>query len=242
MFFYRSLQAFLCVGYFTCASAIAGIYLDNSRIIFSSADTTQGQTIGISNSASSASPYLVKAQVLGDIQGTQTQTPFSVTPSLFRLEKGMKNQLRILKTGQTPLPKDRESVFYLRVIALPAGVDSDNPPKSEVGGAVIVSTGSVIKLFYRPQGLPISQQQAMSALQFSRQGSVLNVKNSSPYFITLSSLTVGEYKVPMSVQTQNTLIPPFGEMHYPNVNIGGNVTWRAINDYGGTEEFHGVVQ
>ncbi|ENY6786358.1 MULTISPECIES: fimbrial biogenesis chaperone [Providencia] len=216
--------------------------MDSSRLIFSAADQANGQSIGVSSSAKSPAPYLVKAQVLGDVRGDKTDTPFSVTPSLFRLEPGGTNQLRILKTGNQALAKDKESLFYLRVIALPAGQGSELAPKTEVGGAVTVSTGSVIKLFYRPVGLSQTQQQAMAGLQFTQQGQTLRVANPSPYYVTLTSLTVGGKAVAVSARQQNTMIAPFSQMTYPSTGTSGNVTWQAINDFGGVEKFNGKIQ
>ena len=242
MCIYRLLKVAFISLWFVCTSAMAGISLDSTRIIFSAADVANGQSIGVSSSAQSSTPYLVKAQVLGDVKGTQIQTPFSVTPSLFRLEPGATNQLRILKTSNQTLAQDKESLFYFRVMALPAGQGNELTPKAELGGAITVSTGSVIKLFYRPAGLSMTQQQGMASLQFSRQGSVLRVTNPSPYFVTLTSLTVGGKSIPISARQQNTMIAPLGEMTYSAANAVGKVTWQAINDYGGTEVFNGIIQ
>lgn len=225
-----------------CMSAIAGISLDSTRLIFSASDLANGLLIGVSSSVQSPSPYLVKAQVLGDARGDKTDTPFSVTPSLFRLEPSGSNQLRILKTGNQALAKDKESLFYLRVIALPAGHGSELSAKTEVGGAVTVSTGSVIKLFYPPAGLSQTQQQAMAALKFTLQGNSLRVANSSPYYVTLTSLTVGGKAAAVSVRKQNTMIAPFSHMKYFSPSTVGNVSWKAINDFGGVEKFNGKIQ
>lgn len=242
MSIYRTVCAGLASSLLFSVSALAGISLDSTRIVFLASNATQGQSIGVTSSLQSTTPYLVKAQVLGDVQGTQTQTPFSVTPSLFRLEPGSTNQLRILKTGEQTLSRDKESVFYLRVMALPAGQNGNDASKTELGGAITVSTGSVVKLFYRPTGLSMTQQQAMGSLRFSRKGTVLRITNPSPYFVTLSSVTIGGKAIPMSVREQNTMIAPFGEMDYSGVNTSGKVTWQAINDFGGKDVFYGVVQ
>lgn len=220
---------------------LAGISVDSSRIIFQESDDQKGQSIGVTSSTQSTSPFLVKAQVLGDVKGTQAQTPFSVTPALFRLEPGTTNQLKILKTGNQLLPKNKESIFYLRVMALPAGKENDLNSRNEVGGAITVSVGSVVKLFYRPEGLSMTQQQAMASLRFSRQGNSLQVTNPSPYYITLASLSVNGKPVAISPGQQNTMIAPFATMTYSGVNAIGKVTWQAINDFGAKEAFDGTL-
>lgn len=226
---------------FISTHAMAGIALDSTRIVFNESDIKSGKSIGLTNSGSSA-PYLVKAQVLNDVQGQNANTPFVVTPSLFRLEPSATNQIRIMKATEQLLPKDKESVFYLRVMATPAGELETADAQRELGGAIRVSTGNIIKFFYRPSGLPMTHTQAMGGLYFSRQGNELKVDNPSPYFVTLSSLKVNGKAVPLSVQKQNTMISPRGYQTYTIANPSGNVIWKAINDYGGTEVFHGVVQ
>ncbi|MEX9948843.1 fimbrial biogenesis chaperone [Providencia sp. wls1914] len=241
MTFYRSLLTG-SLGLFFTVSAMAGISLDSSRIVFHAADREQGQAISVTSSGQSTVPYLVKAQILGDVQGTKTQNIFSVTPSLFRLEPDSSNQLRVLQTGNASFAQDRESIFYLRVIALPSQARSENTKSSNVGGSITVSSGSVIKLFYRPDGLAMTQQKAMGSLSFSQQGQKLKVSNSTPYYISLSSLTVGGKRVAMSQSQQNTMIAPFSYLTYQAAPTSGKVTWGAINDYGVVEVFHGVVQ
>ncbi|WP_306297295.1 fimbrial biogenesis chaperone [Morganella morganii] len=79
------------------ATSVAGIAIDSTRIIFQAADDTTGKSVGITSSSGSLTPYLIKAQILKTPAGEQADTPFLVTPSLFRLEPGSTNQIRIMK-------------------------------------------------------------------------------------------------------------------------------------------------
>lgn len=79
------------------ATSVAGIAIDSTRIIFQAADDTTGKSVGITSSSGSLTPYLIKAQILKTPAGEQADTPFLVTPSLFRLEPGSTNQVRIMK-------------------------------------------------------------------------------------------------------------------------------------------------
>ena len=223
------------------ATSVAGIAIDSTRVIFQSTDDTTGKSVGITSSSGSLTPYLIKAQILKTPAGDPADTPFLVTPSLFRLEPGSTNQVRIMKKNAV-LPQDRESVFYLRAIATPAGEKNDAQQESHIGGTVQVSSGNIIKLFYRPAGLKMKPQQAMQSLQFSATGSGLKVTNSSPYHVTLNSLTVGGHKVPLSIKAGNTMLAPMSSNTYPGASHQGNVEWKAINDYGGTEVFHGDIR
>lgn len=222
-------------------SVFAGISLDATRLVFHGNKSQRGAGIGVTSSASSASPYLVKARVVTTPDGGNTDTPFVVSPSLFRLEPGTTNQLLImLRRGG--LPQDRESVYYLQVIAQAAGKNNEADKPQALGGAVILSSNTVIKLFYRPAGLSVSPQKAMADLQFSRKGQQLYAYNPSPYFITLSSLNAGGQTVPLSAAKQNAMLAPFSGQMYAVSTPAGKVTWKAINDYGGTEVFRGELR
>lgn len=224
------------------ATSVAGIAIDSTRIIFQATDDTTGKSVGITSFSGSLTPYLIKAQILKTPTGNeQADAPFLVTPSLFRLEPGSTNQVRIMKKNST-LPQDRESVFYLRAIATPAGEKNDTQQENNIGGTVQVSSGNIIKLFYRPAGLKMQPEQAMQSLQFSAAGNGLKITNPSPYHITLNSLTVGGHKVPMSIKAGNTMIAPMSSNIYPGAPHQGSAEWKAINDYGGTEVFHGQIR
>lgn len=223
------------------ASCWAGIALDATRIIFSSADDTSGQSVGIISSSDSLTPYLIRAQVLATPYSDEGNTPFLITPSLFRLEPGATNQIRIMKRNVS-LPQDKESVFYLRAIAIPTSDKAQTESKNNIGGNVQISTGSVIKLFYRPANLAMPQQQAMSSLIFTRAENGVTVYNPSPYYITLNSLKIANKVIPISVKRGNTLIAPMSRHTYSLAPQQGTVEWTAINDYGGMGVFHGKVQ
>ncbi|HGN1706723.1 TPA: molecular chaperone [Providencia rettgeri] len=226
---------------FVSATSVAGIAIDSTRVIFQASNNKTGVSVGIASSSNSQTPYLIKAQVLKTPSGVQTDVPFLVTPSLFRLEPGNTNQVRIMKKNMA-LPQDKESVFYLRAIATPSGEKNNGQQDNNIGGTIQISTANIIKLFYRPAGLKMEPQQAMQSLQFSADGNGLKVTNASPYYVTLNSLTVGGRKVPMSVSAGNTMISPMSSNVYPGAPHQGSVEWEAINDYGGTEVFHGQIR
>ncbi|WGZ55773.1 molecular chaperone [Providencia alcalifaciens] len=222
------------------ASSLAGVAIDATRIIFSVSDNTTGKSVGITSSSQSATPYLIKAQILQTPYGDNGETPFVVTPSLFRLEPGSTNQVRIMKKNGA-LPQNKESVFYFRTVAMPTSEKGLNTPQNNIDGAVQVSTGNVIKLFYRPDNLGMTQPQAMKSLTFSSVNNGVKVTNPSPYYITLDSLKIANKSVPLSATAGNNMIAPFGSVTYSHVQRQGTVEWKAINDYGGKDEFHAQI-
>lgn len=223
-------------------SSSAGVTLAATRLVIS--DNRDGGggsgSIGVQSSASSIRPYLVRSQVSSDIEGKETQVPFVVSPALFRLEPGNTNQVRVVKTGGA-LPSDKESLFYLNVAALPASPTSTQTEFSAPEGALNVATGNIIKVFYRPNKLPVTQKEAMGQLQFTAVGRQLKVTNPTPYYITLGSLTVNDKPVNIRKSREQNMIAPYGSTLFAEAPLTGSIRWQTINDYGGREDFYGSV-
>lgn len=180
-------------------------------------------------------PYLVQTGI-SQAQDKQTPAPFTATPPLFRLEPKSVNQIRIaLHDGQ--LPRDRESVFYLRASAIPASATPNGAQQqTNVQGSAQFGVGNIIKLFYRPSGLPATSADAQKNLQFMRVPGGIKVSNPSPYFVSFATLKVGEQKFTLSTP-EALMIAPFGNHTYPASVIKGNVRWQTINDAGGLDAF-----
>lgn len=224
------------------ASSFAGVSLTATRVIVAEHSENQSAsgTIGVRSDEASPRPYLVKAEVFSNIEGHQDNSPFVLSPSLFRLEPGNTNQVRVIKKGGA-LPANKESLFYLRVAALPATSNPSQTVFSAPEGVLNVATGNIIKLFYRPNGLPISQKEAMAQLKFTAVGNQLKVANPSPYYITIGSLEVNGKEVNIRKVHGQNMIAPFEETIFSSPQINGKVYWQAINDYGGWEGFHGAI-
>ncbi|HCF8375551.1 TPA: fimbria/pilus periplasmic chaperone, partial [Klebsiella pneumoniae] len=143
---------------FAVAPEASGISLSQFRIIYPGADT-KGVTWSLTNNTDRA--WLIQSWMRPvdfttglpmpetESSASSAKIPFLVTPPLKRVDAGEGMTLRIRLT-ELSLPKDRESVFYLSVKAIPAITDSD----SASNGKLVVAVVNNIKLFYRPEGLP----------------------------------------------------------------------------------------
>lgn len=197
-----------------------GVSLGQTRIIFSAAD--KAQTLTVSNSGARA--YLIQSRVQNGLDDT-TPAPFIVTPPLFSLPGDSRQLLRILPQGAA-LPSDRESLFYLSVSAIPA-------QEKPVTAADRLSVGVrfVLKLFYRPQGLP-----AMDAclLKFSHSAHGVQVTNSSAYFQTLGMLTINGHT--LALDQQPTMVSPRGSILLAVDGPLYNLSWQTVTDHGGLSQ------
>ncbi|HHR6452801.1 TPA: fimbrial biogenesis chaperone [Providencia alcalifaciens] len=104
-------------------------------------------------------------------------------------------------------------------------------------GDVKIALESVIKVFYRPKNLPLTVEQAHSSLLFEETANGINVVNPSPYYITLSSLSVGGQAVALNPDLNNTMIAPFASINYSLSVKKGKKVWAVINDLGGRSEY-----
>jgi fimbrial chaperone protein len=199
------------------AQAAGGIALGATRVIYP-ADAKQ-TALSITNS-NAQERYLINAWI--ENNNGQKEKSFVVTPPLFVSEANSENTLRIIYAGQS-LPADRESLFWMNVKAIPS-VNKENASGKNVLQLAILSR---IKLFVRPNNLPVQPSDALSQLTFARSGDQLNVANTSPYYITLVNLNIAGKKL------ENLMVAPKsrGQVAIP-AGAQGQLSWQSVNDYG----------
>ncbi|MDG6894736.1 fimbrial biogenesis chaperone [Volucribacter amazonae] len=210
----------------------ANIVVTGTRIIY----PAEQKNITVQLTNVDKSPSLVQAWIdNGDPQAApdQIKTPFVITPPITRVDGNKGQSLRITYTGE-PLPQDRESVFYFNILDIPPKPSAN----SGVDNYLQIAIRSRLKLFYRPQNLPISVDEAYKQVQWhiERQGNktFLVANNQTPYFITYSELAVeqnGGRKVSVK---EADMLAPFSQQKFElagNVSQG-TVAWTVINDYG----------
>lgn len=210
------------------AKGTGGIALGATRVIY---PALAKQTSIALNNSDAKNRYLVNAWV-ENINGQKEKT-FVVTPPLFVSEPKSENTLRIIYAGP-PLPNDRETVFWLNVKSIPS-VDKQSIEGKNVLQLAILSR---IKLFVRPESLPIQPEEALKHVRFKLSGGTLNITNPSPYYISMVNLTVGGKKL------ANTMVPPMDSAQaVVPAGASGSISFQAVNDYGSlTPLQNGVTQ
>ncbi|AHG18375.2 hypothetical protein Z042_00965 [Chania multitudinisentens RB-25] len=199
------------------AAANGGISLGQTRVIFSAAD--KAQTVKVKNT--DGQTYLIQSKVL-PASGKSGGTPFIVIPPLFALHAESQQLLRIVSQGGE-FPSDRESLFYLEVLAIPTLAGKEK-------AAVQVSMGLrfVLKMFYRPAGLNVAP--AACRLQMLAHPDGVRIKNPTPYYQTLGRLVVNNTSVNLHISP--SMLAPLSEQIY---SLGGRATraeWQTLTDYG----------
>lgn len=178
--------------------------------------------------------YLIQSRVTRSVHDNQADTNFIVTPPLFRLEQGARNELRISVVNGRAMPADRESLYYLKV----TGIPSTNPLSRKgstgyVSGArLLIGTGNVIKLFYRPSGLGKPDDHLGERLQFTRVPGGVQVTNPTPWYVNFSTLAVDRHPV-MFDDSHPSVLPPFGKQVVGTKSeLKKQARWSVLNDDG----------
>lgn len=202
----------------------AGVMINTTRVIFPG---NQDNTV-IQLTNSGEIPSLVQSWAdEGDINSSPETTgaPFMVVPPVTRIAGGGGQQLKIRITDNS-LPHDRESVFYLNVVDIPAKT-------ATTGNTLQFALRTRIKLFYRPDDLPLPPDDVPEQISVSLSGETLILNNPSPYYFTLSALVSGGDNTPSHIST--VMLAPYSESRVAyagHLSAGESVTLISINDKG----------
>lgn len=210
---------------FLCMQAgYAGVVINTTRVIFPG--NQENTEIQLTNSGEM--PSLVQSWVdEGDINSSPetSSAPFMVVPPVTRLAGSGGQQLKI-RALKNSLPRDRESVFYLNVVDIPAKT-------ATTGNTLQFALRTRIKLFYRPDDLPQPPDTVPEQILVSLSGETLILKNPSPYYFTLSALVSGGDNAPSHIST--VMLAPYSEnrvAYTGQLSAGESVTLISINDKG----------
>jgi len=162
---------------------LASVVLTGTRVIYP--ESEREVTLKLTNEGDS--PSLVQAWIDDGNPNATPETaksPFTLVPPLFRLDAKKGQTLRIIYLRE-PLPRDRESMFWLNVLEVPPV--ASNGPSDE--NSLQLAFRSRIKLMFRPAGLPDDANGAPEKVtwRFQRRDDgrhVLTATNPTPYHIT----------------------------------------------------------
>lgn len=214
----------------------AGFGIDATRVIYHQQDKAVQVTL---RNTTEKTLYLVRAAVVNATG--ESVKDFEVVPPLFRLDAGSSGAVRALYHPLTPLPADRESLFYFYALAIP----STNPLTQqgrETMGQVKLAMGNRIKLFYRPAGVTDPTKHTFEQLTFARVPGGVRVNNPTPYHVNFSSLAVDGHAVVMGTKAQAVIAPFSAQVYLTASREKKTVTWGVINDLGGVDSFTGTIQ
>lgn len=203
------------------ASVFASVVISGTRVIYPAGQ--KEVTVKLDNAGKA--PVLAQSWIdNGDVKASpeNISVPFILTPPINRIEAKKGQTLRISYTG-APLPADKESVFWLNVLEIPA---KDKAMQSE--NQLQMAFRSRIKLFFRPAGLQGDANDAAKALTWSTDANGITATNPTPYNVSLVEVSLNGKKV------EGQMVPPRGSIRFKDLSAtrGGKLTFSSVNDYG----------
>jgi len=168
------------------AAAWADLAVNGTRFVYR--EGAKHVLVALSNTGEA--PILVQAWL--DHDGAEAdlsrlQVPFVLMPTLFRIDPGERTTLQLRYTGEA-LPQDRETVLRINL--------RHTPSTGQLENRLQVVLSYVMKVLYRPKGLPGTPQDAPGQVRWSYhpgtpQGApYLQAENPTPYSVSLATVRI----------------------------------------------------
>ena len=213
----KILFSFIIALLFPAVASAGGIALGATRIIYPM--EAKQVSLAVTNT-DEKNRFLIQSWI--DDASDQKTKEFTVTPPLFVSKPKSENTIKIINTGAN-LPKDRESLFWLNSKAIPS-VDREQIADKNVLQIAVLAR---IKMFVRPECLPVKVGDAYKMLKFNKVSGGINVTNPSPYYLTVVNMKAADQKI------ESFMIAPFAEKIINTEKpVTGGISYQTINDYG----------
>lgn len=223
----RIIMTLLLLTAINTSQAIAGIVITGTRVIYpSDKNFVSVELTNVGNEPALVQSWIDTQDVIAD--PNTTTAPFIITPPISRIETAKGQSLRILFNNNQKLASDRETLFWLNILDIPAA------PKDQTN-YLQFAVRNRIKLFYRPHDLNMSFDQSLQKLDVKiLDKNTLLISNDSPYYMNFSK----SYLINLnnsSKEIPNLLfIEPFSDLklNIDSLNEMKSAKLSIINDFG----------
>lgn len=211
-----------------------GLSLSQTRVIYPG--SKDSVSINIRNS-STKDMWLLRGWI-EDESGVRKNNTFIVTPPLYRLDPDSNIQLRINSLDVKFLPVNKESLFYLNVMAIPPQEQDESVLKKN--STITFSITNRIKMFYRPESISDKNKvvTAYGKITAKQNGKKVVLFNPSPYYLTIDGLNIN--KVDVQGKSRDFMLSPEGSLTIDYSDRAENISYKVIDDYGGMSEIYHI--
>lgn len=165
---------------------------------------------------------------------SKNDVPFALTPQIFRME-AKSGQVVRLSNIEHNLPKDRESVFYLNFLQIPALKKADTQAENKL----VLIVNNRLKVFYRPAALKENVDTLGEKLRVSLEGTHgdrIKIHNPTAYYISLRDAKLVSDGKNISFATSEMFAPKSTTVLALPTGVkaqkGELITLNVVNDYG----------
>ncbi|WP_367380631.1 molecular chaperone [Stenotrophomonas cyclobalanopsidis] len=210
----------------------ASVTLNTTRVIYN--ESQLDRIVRFTNEASD--PRLVQVWTdRGDPNSTieSADSPFVVSPQMFRIEPGAGQVVRLIIDRKESLPADRESIFYLNFVQFPA-LPSNEQDKNKL----VLVISSRLKILYRPLAVEKPVQSAADMLKVEQNAQGIAITNPTPLNVVVVSAALHDGAT-TQVVPHTEVVPPLSKVVWAFRNTppkGSARTLRlaVVNDFGAT--------
>ncbi|HGM5492591.1 TPA: molecular chaperone [Serratia fonticola] len=218
--------ALICLTTIAINSAYASVTMLGNRVIYPA--QAREKTLQFTND--DAIPALIQIWLDVDNARSTPETadaPFVASPQIFRMNAHSGQMVRLVYSGKG-LPDDRESLFHLNFLQVPAVKESDTDKNK-----LVLLVSNRLKVFYRPEGLAGEANQVGKQLGIQRIGNQLQVSNPTPYYASISYAKSGNKSLDIEPAD---MIAPFSQVNWPISSAFPKGKLKLVlgvmNDYG----------
>ncbi|MBN2974617.1 fimbrial biogenesis chaperone [Pseudomonas lactucae] len=220
--------------------AQAGVIIYGTRVIY----PAEQQEVVVRLENKGDRPALVQTWLdTGNLDSTPAtaQTPFTLSPPIFRIEPNQQQAVRLRHTGE-PSPTDRESLYWLNVLEVPPrSADAAQNNQLEL------AFRTRLRVYLRPQNLPYTVSSAPAKVQWKlvahNQGFALQATNPTPYHISLTSVDLvsngKRFSKAPNTAANDSLLMPAGDIKRfalpllrDRPNRTAKVEFTTVSDFG----------
>ncbi|AIU74640.1 pilus assembly protein [Hafnia alvei FB1] len=213
------------------ANVQAAVNAEATRVVFNDGETEASLQLVNKNTY----PVVVQAwSDDGDPQATpdKSASPVLVLPAVFKLQPEEMTNLRLI-VMDNPLPKDRESMFWLNIYEIPPRLAGDSVQK------ITIALRTQMKLFLRPKGLGKPEKSIGQKITFMRQNESLTIENPTEFYLSLIGVTINN--IPLDIGT----LPPKShhQITLPSglENTSKKISFSLINDEGNYWDYNQII-
>lgn len=201
----------------------AGIMPSQSRVVYQQQDREQAIMLANTNDY----PVIVQTWIdRGEGSPESQNIPFISIPPIIKLDAGDMKGVRIIY-NHASLPQDRESLFWFNMYEVPPEKKGLIPENS-----ILVTMNTQIKLFFRPQGITSTPEQAFPHVSCQKMDNEhLSCSNPSPIHLSVIALMV-ETSSGQKLESQNSdfMLTPYSQKIFKFAPFDG-LPKHIIADY-----------
>ena len=226
----RNLFILIFIYFIQISPSVSSVTINKTRVIFNEGDKVATITLNSNNERDSLIQLWVDNGEL-EAKPSTIDVPFILNPQIKELMPNQAQVVKIRHIGNNK-PQQNEELYWLNLLEVPKKVESEK-------NYIQLAYRTRIKLFYRPSNInEKSQSESSESLIFSLVNDTLEIKNISPFYITIINVKEKDRDDYRLIENSNFMISPKSSKYLTidSRSYSKEFKYTYINDWGGKKE------